>query len=105
MVVPPAKRIYQSESIPACGFCQSRRVFECQLMPNLINVLTSHGSKGVKEKEKQGDGKENSKGGDKMDEMGGMEWGTCIIFSCEKDCCDDEKECWREEIVLVQWDE
>ena len=40
----------------------------------------------------------------------GMEWGTCMIFSCEKDCCVDEnnqntKECWAEELVMIQWEE
>lgn len=38
----------------------------------------------------------------------GMEWGTCMVFSCGSDCClddDDKVECWREEYVLVQWDE
>jgi pre-rRNA-processing protein TSR4 len=42
-----------------------------------------------------------------------MEWGTCLVFTCEKDCCQESasagsgelKECWREEIVLVQWEE
>ena len=40
----------------------------------------------------------------------GMEWGTCMVFSCGNDCCvddrgQDDKECWQEEYVLVQWDE
>jgi pre-rRNA-processing protein TSR4 len=75
-------------------------------MPNLINVLASQGEgmKSVKEREKRGGGKGNSKGDDQVDEKRGMEWGTCIIFSCEKDCSDDMMECWREEFVLVQWD-
>ncbi len=42
------------------------------------------------------------------DEKCGMEWGTCLIFSCEKDCCREDgqevKEVWREEVVYVQWD-
>jgi pre-rRNA-processing protein TSR4 len=33
----------------------------------------------------------------------GMEWGTVLIFSCEKDCCQG-KTGWCEEYVLVQWD-
>ena len=42
----------------------------------------------------------------------GMEWGTCMVFSCSRDCRvdpekkDEElKEVWAEELVLVQWDE
>lgn len=38
----------------------------------------------------------------------GMEWGTCMVFSCLGDCRLGEKEevgdCWREEFVLVQWE-
>ena len=36
---------------------------------------------------------------------GGMGWGTCMIFTCERDCSDEGKEAWREEVVLVQWDQ
>jgi pre-rRNA-processing protein TSR4 len=48
------------------------------------------------------------KGEANKDEKRGMEWGTCLIFSCEKDCClEDGKEAqevWREEVVYIQWD-
>lgn len=46
------------------------------------------------------------KGGE---EKRGMEWGTAMIFSCEKDCCLEDgkemKEIWAEEQVIVQWEE
>jgi pre-rRNA-processing protein TSR4 len=39
----------------------------------------------------------------------GMEWGTCMVFSCEADCAGGESakqggSHWAEEFVLVQWD-
>jgi len=39
----------------------------------------------------------------------GMEWGTILVFTCEKDCCvgpgNKEKQgAWTEELVLVHWD-
>jgi pre-rRNA-processing protein TSR4 len=39
----------------------------------------------------------------------GMEWGTVLVFSCEKDCCpgpgNKEKQgAWAEETVLVHWE-
>ncbi len=39
----------------------------------------------------------------------GMEWGTVLVFSCEKDCClspdnKEKQDAWREELALVQWD-
>lgn len=81
-------------------------------MPNLINVLEKDA--GEKKKGKQPTDEERRKEVEKVlkggadVEKAGMEWGTCIIFSCENDCCvEDGKEsrsCWREEVVLIQWD-
>ncbi|KAG9312897.1 programmed cell death protein 2 [Chiua virens] len=114
-VVQPAKRSYSTAAIPSCACCKSNRVFECQLMPNLINVLRdSVDSEGLdirrltdeqRIKAVQDALKRNKEPGSR-----GMEWGTCMVFSCENDCClddggQDDKECWREEYVLVQWDE
>jgi pre-rRNA-processing protein TSR4 len=106
-VVPTPKRIYDASSIPICPVCGSKRVFEVQLMPNLINILTKHGDKKTLTEDERKKAIERALiGGDGM----GMEWGTCIVFSCEKDCCLDDdgksevQDCWREEVVLVQWD-
>ena len=114
-VVPEVKRSYSTSSIPRCPVCKSSRVFECQLMPNLINVLRD----AVKDKdidvkkltdEQRIKAVQEALKRSKEPDSRGMEWGTCMVFSCEKDCClnDDGKEmkeCWREECVLVQWDE
>ena len=110
-VVPAQKRIY-NPSLSICPVCKSKRVFECQLMPNLINILRPGESEGKKmtDAERRKAVEMELKGGDNTD-RNGMEWGTCMIFSCEKDCCTDDggefevRECWREELVLVQWDE
>ena len=80
-------------------------------MPNLINVLRESVDDARRLTDEQRirtvqDALKRSK------EPGsrGMEWGTCMVFSCGNDCClddggQDDKECWREEYVLVQWDE
>ncbi|KAG2113212.1 programmed cell death protein 2 [Suillus discolor] len=111
-VVPTVRRSYSTTSIPPCPACKAARVFECQLMPNLINVLRAS----IKDEDTQKltdeqrmkvvqEVLQKKVSSDKR----GMEWGTCMIFSCEKDCCVDDysgdKECWREELVLVQWDD
>jgi pre-rRNA-processing protein TSR4 len=80
-------------------------------MPNLINVL----------------GKDLNTGGEDMSTTNGqqneavrqllqgdpdgrgMEWGTILVFSCEKDCCvgpgsKEKQGTWTEELVLVHWD-
>ncbi|KAF8517960.1 programmed cell death protein 2 [Hysterangium stoloniferum] len=100
------RRTYNFDAVGDCDVCGGRRVFECQLMPNLINVLRAQ------RKEKETKRIRTEEGADKSvteEERRkaildvGMEWGTCFIFSCEKDCCPGE-EGWREEKVLVQWD-
>jgi len=79
-------------------------------MPNLINVLrptSEDGEMSIAERRKQVE-KYLEKSEANKDEKRGMEWGTCLIFSCEKDCCIEDgqevKEVWREEVVYLQWD-
>ena len=109
MVTPPRKRTYTPESLPACPHCGSQRVFECQLMPNLINVLRSgrgDGQATLTDEERRAEVLQVLKGQNAPGRRG-MEWGTCMIFSCERDCAVHEVAgtTWREEYVLVQWDE
>ncbi|PBK72937.1 hypothetical protein ARMSODRAFT_1015759 [Armillaria solidipes] len=108
MVIPASKRTYDPSSLPHCPNCQSKRVFECQLMPNTINVLrdgSTDVTKNVSDEERRKAVQEalKGRGGNR-----GMDWGTCMVFSCEKDCCTENgqgaREAWKEEHVLVQWD-
>ncbi|KAJ7880286.1 programmed cell death protein 2, partial [Mycena olivaceomarginata] len=111
-VVPPARRSYDPSSIPSCPVCKSKRVFECQLMPNLINVLRTSGDaedtrKKLTDEERRKVVEQELKGGSSVGSRG-MEWGTCLIFSCSKDCSltddgKDARDSWREETVLIQW--
>ncbi|KAF9478290.1 hypothetical protein BDN70DRAFT_880168 [Pholiota conissans] len=109
-VVHNQKRVYNASAVPKCEVCGGPRVFECQLVPNLINVLRPAGeekSKKLTDEERRKEVEKVLKGDDK-DAKRGMEWGTCMVFSCEKDCCleggKEAKEAWREEKVYVQWD-
>lgn len=108
MVAPAQKRMYDPSAVPTCPHCKSRRVFECQLMPNLINVLkapTEDGKAKMSDEERRQEVLRALKG-EKVDDRVGMEWGTCMVFSCEKDCSEDgARGCWREEVVLMQWDD
>ncbi|TCD68407.1 hypothetical protein EIP91_010808 [Steccherinum ochraceum] len=107
-----AKRTYDPSALPSCPICKGKRVFECQLMPNLISVLeTSAENKGSKfqtDAERRQEIEQALKGSGPV-EVQGMQWGTCLVFSCEKDCCLEgtarATSAWREEVVLVQWDE
>ena len=98
-------------------------MFECQLMPHLINVLQNEctsSTDGGKDKWDDKSEEERKKEIERIlkgskaagaAEGRGMEWGTAFVFSCEKDCCVDEggrkdaEECWAEELVLIQWEE
>ncbi|TFY72314.1 hypothetical protein EVG20_g694 [Dentipellis fragilis] len=101
-----ARRVF--DSVPPCPFCHSKRVFECQLMPNLINVFKERAQADEKmtDEERRKDVELLLKG----TKGRGMDWGTVMVFSCEKDCCPgtDGKPGaygWMEEAVLVQWDD
>ncbi|KAI1796554.1 programmed cell death protein 2 [Ganoderma leucocontextum] len=108
MVTPARKRTYAPKSLPVCPHCRSPRVFECQLMPNLINVLGSNqveAQRTMTDEERRAEVLEALKGQGTLG-CRGMEWGTCMIFSCGKDCAmrHEAGSTWREEYVLVQWD-
>ncbi|KAI0028095.1 programmed cell death protein 2 [Vararia minispora EC-137] len=101
------RRAYDCNRLPACPTCGERRVFECQLMPNLINVVKDYGQNVPPEvkdtEEERREALEKLLKG-KDEDARGMEWGTVLVFTCEKDCCPSVKARWREEHVLVQWD-
>lgn len=81
-------------------------------MPNLINTIRNDRMKdfkGLNDDARRQTIQKALKGDGDKSEKRGMEWGTCMIFSCEKDCRIDDKgvevhDVWREEVVLIQGD-
>ncbi|KAF7302711.1 hypothetical protein HMN09_00906000 [Mycena chlorophos] len=115
---PPAspsaseRRVYSPTTLAACPICGAERVFECQLMPNLINLLRADTNNQpeptvtMSDEERRKFVAQELKGG--AGSSRGMNWGTCLVFSCSGDCCVDAegqeaRDVWREELVLVQW--
>jgi len=94
---PPAKHGYEPSGVEACPGCQSKRLFECQLMPNLINVVRPR----LTEKGQQTDEERRAEIAGALRGGEGMSWGTCLVFSCSGDCSLSE---WREEAVYIEWD-
>lgn len=109
MVVPAQKRIYNASVLAHCRHCHAPRVFECQLMPNLINVLKTPAAGGATPQQSDEERRQEVLRvlkGERVADRVGMEWGTCMVFSCEKDCAEDGAPVsWREELVEVQWDD
>ena len=72
--------------IPRCPNCSAPRAFELQLVPHAIVEL---------EREEEG--------------LEGMEWGTILLYVCEKDCAargtKEGEVSWVEEWTGVQWEE
>ncbi|KAI6023748.1 programmed cell death protein 2 [Pisolithus microcarpus] len=102
-VVSPVKRSYNASSIPHCSVCKSSRAFECQLMPNLINDKDVDSDRKLTDAERI----KAVQAVLRSNQTTGMEWGTCMVFSIAAWTVGgkDATECWREEHVLVQWDE
>lgn len=102
------KRPYDPSRLPRCPHCDAPRTFECQLMPNIINFLkssTASASQTEEERKAELERVLAKKGASQA--HSGMEWGTCMIFSCSADCTSGKEPAavWREEHVLVQWDD
>jgi pre-rRNA-processing protein TSR4 len=95
-------RTYDPTSIPTCESCGAKRVFECQLMPNLINVTaaSTKSAKPLTDEQRRADVQASLQ---KHGSRRGMEWGTCMVFSCSEDC--GKGSAWVEETVLVQWED
>ncbi|NXC44806.1 PDD2L protein, partial [Penelope pileata] len=73
---PPANI---DKGIPACGNCGSKRIFEFQLMPALVSML-------------QGDADLS------------VEFGTVVVYTCERSCWPANHQTPLEEFIFVQED-
>ena len=124
------ERQFSARAVPPCPFCGSERVFEAQLMPNLINLLraeqiqTADGTPDTDPLASSAAGDPEAKrkaeieqalgrrlpGKDaqevKFDARSGLVWSTAFVFVCQKDCVAEEaKEGWREEVVWAQFED
>ncbi|NXM05276.1 PDD2L protein, partial [Tyrannus savana] len=68
-----------TQGIPACSACGSSRVFELQLMPALVSLLHTDSDLSV-------------------------EFGTAIVYTCERSCWPTNHQTPLEEFIFVQED-
>ena len=66
-------------SVQTCRHCRSPCHFEFQLMPALVNYL-------------------------KIDGDIALEFGTVFVYTCSKNCWDEQKDLFRLENIFVQTD-
>ncbi|WOO83349.1 ribosome small subunit biogenesis protein [Vanrija pseudolonga] len=103
---------YTDASIPKCTRCGKKRVFELQLVPQLINVLRpaaistdgkapapAPAKKPQTEAERKAELQRLAKGELADGEAAEMEWGNIMVFSCQADCVGV-----GEEWVGVEWE-
>ncbi|NXW82246.1 PDD2L protein, partial [Alopecoenas beccarii] len=68
-----------NKEVPACSNCGSNRIFEFQLMPALVSMLQSDSGLSV-------------------------EFGTAIVYTCERSCWPTNHQTPLEEFIFVQED-
>lgn len=123
---------FSSRGVPPCGRCGGERVFEAQLMPNLINLLkadtitkpdgsldsTDNSTQGETEQDRRKalelalgrhlPKNDNESEQTTFDARTGLVWSTAFIFTCSNDCCpnqDQQDETWAEEVILAQFED
>ncbi|KAI9597264.1 programmed cell death protein 2 [Syncephalis fuscata] len=90
---------------PPCPVCGAPRIFELQLMPNLLSALATSTYRQSNRNDQHSDN------ADPLDM--GMEWGTIFVLTCEQDCfsrdsaiedsaIEDGAVRFHEELVLLQ---
>lgn len=102
---------YTTKPVSACPRCAGPRVFELQLVPQLINVLRPHALSTTGAARESASGRQSeaerraeimrlAKGEARGEgDVGEMEWGTIMVFSCKNDCVGV-----GEEWVGVEWE-
>jgi pre-rRNA-processing protein TSR4 len=72
-----AEKTLSSSDIPPCSICGGRRVFEFQVMPQLLNELGSISTEGF------------------------LDWGVLVVYTCEASCnggpAYKEEYVWRQD--------
>ncbi|KAI8352095.1 programmed cell death protein 2 [Blakeslea trispora] len=93
----------QQQKINAvCPHCRGPRVFECQLMPNVLSILPT--AEYATREQPANEVKDTKSLLDSWNV--GMEFGTIMVFVCKKDCHPGSIEdvTYMEEAVIVQYE-
>jgi pre-rRNA-processing protein TSR4 len=105
----------QQELTKKCQYCSGTKVFEFQLMPNVLSVLptseyasaSASASAASSAATTQAGKAKNIDAKTMLDSWSvGMEFGTVLVFTCQKDCHPGSIEdiCYMEETIIVQYE-
>ena len=77
IISPDGPRIMSTSDFkpPLCNYCKKTRVFEFQLMPQLLALVPSKKTLAKKKQLEKSD-----------INIDGMDWGTILIYVCSSDC-------------------
>ncbi|CEP16280.1 hypothetical protein [Parasitella parasitica] len=98
----------QQRMTSPCKYCKAPRVFEFQLMPNILSILPTTEFASKESAAKPNDGQiKHADAKTVLDSWNvGMEFGTILVFVCQKDChqgaIDDVS--YMEETAIVQYE-
>ncbi len=73
-----AEKTMEAQNVPQCPYCKGPRVFEFQIMPQLLNYV----------------------GDDSV--LGDLDWGTLAVYTCEQNCGGDDGPAYKKEFVWQQ---
>lgn len=85
---------YRPSLLPRCATCGEPRVFEYQLMPYLVTLLNRSDRLDGSTATERAPGRPEE----------GLDWASVLVFTCRGECMNDG-ESWREEHVLVEWED
>lgn len=101
----------QQQLSSRCQYCNGPKVFEFQLMPNILSILPTSEyatvATGTTESASLSGKAKNIDTKTVLDSWNvGMEFGTILVFVCQKDCHPGEMEdiCYMEETIIVQYE-
>lgn len=95
-------------TIPNCEHCNSKRVFELQILPTLFSLENGNAVKLIQNLNKprikfqKKEDPNNSNNASVEFEESGIEFGTVCVFTCSNSCTSPTSPDYRKEFVFVQ---